>query len=1182
MKNKSKPIRNALLFFMKITLINILITSVSVMMAYATDTSGQGVLDRKVTLHTQNAEVKTVLAEIERKIDVKFTYRSRLIQNRQLVTLDVNDERLSNVLDELFGDALKYDVIGEQIVLKSTAPSSADITAAAAGTRPVAIVVSGVVNDEQNSPIPGVNILVKGTSNGTTTDPDGRFKVEVPDESSVLVFSFIGYTTQEVVVGNQTMMTVAMAQDIQSLQEVVVVGYGEQKKITVTGSVVAVNGADLVKSPAIDLSNSFAGRLAGVVAVQTSGEPGNDQSTIRIRGVNTMGNTSPLVVIDGIPDRDGGLNRLSPQDVENISVLKDASSAIYGSRAANGVILVTTKRGKTGAPQVTYDFNQGWAQPTRIPAMSSATEYANIMNEIPIYKTIGSSEWGAAWTAIQGTGKYTSTGGTTVNANYSPADVAKYKDGSDQWGHPNTDWFGDAFKTWAPQSRQNLQISGGNESVKYLASVGYVHQDAIYKNSATFYNQYNARVNLDAKINKYISASIGLMAREEDRNYPTQSAGSIFRMLMRGRPTEPEVWPNGLPGPDIENGQNPYVITTNATGYDKTPKDFLQSNGKVDITNPWIKGLKLTLMGAADKTNSRQKKFETPWYLYTWDKVSYEPDGVTPALTKALRSTFTDARLTEASASVLNTNLTGMLSYDKTFGDHVLGLMVGTTRETFKADYISAYRRDYISTALDQPFFGGPTQLITGGDDTRNTYNRARLGYYGRVTYNYKEKYLAEFVWRRDGSSFFPPANRYGFFPGILVGWNISNEDFFASALPVFNFLKLRASYGQMGGDQIYRPNANGVGYTDILMEYAYLSLYRPNSFPINNAVATTLIEDTAPNPNYTWEVSNNANVGLEGTMFDNKFDFTLEYFINKRNQMLIYKRDIPESSGLTSRLPPINGGKMQNKGFEFTLGYNGQASNFIYRIGVNAGYNKNNVIYMNEITAAPSYQWQTGHQLNAYLAYKSDGAFLNQAEIDNEKLDYSAVTSKLLPGDMKFEDVNHDGKINADDKVRLDKSDTPNFNYGITMNFTFMNFDLSILFQGAAGALLPFGTESGDIGNYLKYSHDHRWTIDNPSSTNPRLAIRNDTYYTGGEYSVNTYYLYSKNYLRLKNVELGYNVPAAAAGKIGLKGLRIYVNGLNLITWDKYKIFDPETTSGSGQYYPQSRVINTGVRVTF
>ncbi|HEY5916433.1 MAG TPA: TonB-dependent receptor [Chryseolinea sp.] len=1181
MKNKPNPIRNALLFFMKITLIHMLITSVSIMMGYAVDSSGQEVLERKLTLQTENADVKTVLAEIEKKADVKFTYRPRLIRDLENVNLDVKEAPLYDVLAKVFGSSLGYEVIGKQIVLKAVPAGEADDEDDAPVITPnFAISINGRIIDDASQPVPGVNVLVKGTTNGTTSDADGRYALSVEDENSVLVFSFIGYTTQEIQVGSRTTIDVTLATDVQSLQEVVVVGYGEQKKVTVTGAVVAVNGADLVKSPAIDLSNSFAGRLAGVVAVQTSGEPGNDQSTLRIRGVNTIGNQEPLVVIDGIPGREGGLNRLSPQDIESISVLKDASAAIYGSRAANGVILVTTKRGKSGAPQVTYDFNQGWAQPTRIPPMSSASQYAAIMNEIPIYKGISNaSEWPAAWAAIQQSGTYTSpTTGQTVNANYSPLDVQKFADGSDPWGHPNTDWFADAFKTWSPQSRHNLQIVGGSENVKYLASIGYLDQDAYYRNSATFYKQYNFRLNVDAKVNKYINVQVGMMAREESRNYPTESAGDIFRMLMRGRPTEPEVWPNGLPGPDIENGQNPYVITTSATGYHRNPTDYLQSNGKVDITNPWIEGLKLTLMGSVDKTINQNKMWETPWYLYTWDKITYEADGVTPKLAKVMRSTFSDARLTQNTGNKLNTNLTAMLAYDRNFGDHSLGILVGVTKEEATADYVQAYRRDYISTAIDQPFFGGTTQLITGGDspgDEDNTYNRTRLGYYGRVTYNYQEKYLVEFLWREDGSSFFPEADRFGFFPGILVGWNIANEDFFSSNVSVFSRLKLRASYGTMGSDQVY--------YQDKLQEYAYLTSYNPNTYPINNVVATTLIEGTVANPNFTWERAKNSNIGLDGSILQNRLDFSLEYFHNKREQMLIQKTgSTAGSSGISNRLPPVNLGEMVNKGFEFTLGYNGQAGDFMYTLGINAGYNKNKVVYMDETTAAPEYQWQTGHPFEAWLAYKSDGAFLDQADIDNEELDYSGVTTKLIPGDMKFQDVNADGVIDADDKVRLDKSDVPNFNFGVTMNFQYKNFDLSILVQGAAGALLPFGTESGDIGNYLQYSHDNRWTIDNPSSTDPRLAIRGDTYYTGGNFGDNTYFLYNKNYVRLKNVELGYNIPVQIARKVLLSNLRIYVNGLNLITWDKYKLFDPETDNGAGSYYPQARVINTGLRLTF
>ena len=1180
MKKKPKPSSKTLLFIMKITLIHMLLTSVTIVCASALDSSGQGVLERKITVRFENAKVKDVLSELQEKMGVNFTYRPYLLRNIPRVTMSVTDTQLGDILNQVLEASIGYEVVGKQIILTAIAKETETEDMVSSGEFP-AIQVSGRITDQAGAAIPGVNVIEKGTTNGTATDADGKYTLLVGSENSTLVFSFIGYATQEIPVSNRATLDVQLIPDTKTLSEIVVVGYGEQRKVTVTGSVVAVNGSELQKSPAVDLSNSFAGRLAGVVAVQPSGEPGYDQSTIRIRGVNTIGDTSPLIVIDGIPGRDGGLGRLSPQDVESISVLKDASSAIYGAQAANGVILITTKRGKSGAPQITYDFNQGWSQPTRIPKMANAPEYAAIMNEIPIYKTIPSGEWSAAWAGIQQNGTFTSPStGTTVNANYSPGDVQKYKDGSDPWGHPNTDWFKTAFKTWSPQARHNIQIRGGSDNVKYLASIGYVSQDGYYKNSATSYKQYNFRINVDARINKYINTQLGIMAREESRHFPTQSAGSIFRMLMRGRPTEPEIWPNGLPGPDIENGQNPYVITTNATGYENNPTDYLQTNGKIELTNPWVEGLKLTLMGSADKSINRDKKWETPWYLYMWDKKTYEADGVTPLLNKALRSTFSDARLTQSVGTKFNTNLTALLNYDRTVGSHNIGILAGITRETFTADYLWLYRREYISTAIDQPFFGGPTQLISGGNDPANSYNRARLGMYGRVTYNYKEKYLAEFLWRRDGSSFFPGSHRFGLFPGLLLGWNISNEDFFSSNVSFINFLKIRGSYGVMGNDKIISPYDRNPEHP---VEYAFLSSYAPQNYPINSQVATTLIEGLVANPNFTWERSNNSNIGLDGTMLNNKLDFTLEYFYNKRSQMLISKLgSTPASTGIADRLPPVNAGKMENKGFEFTLGYNGQASGLKYRVGVNAGYNKNRVLYMDEIISAPSYQWQTGHPYDAFLAYKSDGAFKNQGEIDNEAIDYSAVTSKLLPGDMKFVDYNHDGKIDANDKVRLDKNTVPNFNFGVTMNFQYKNFDLSILFQGATGALLQFGTESGDIGNYLKYSYDHRWTIDNPSSTDPRLAIRGDTYYTGGNYGSNTYFLYNKNYIRLKNVELGYNVPTAVGKKAGISNLRVYVNGLNLVTWDKYKIFDPEATNGAGSYYPQARIINTGLRLTF
>ncbi len=1030
--------------------------------------------------------------------------------------------------------------------------------------------ISGSVMDDKSDPLIGVNILIKGTGRGTVTDIDGKYALQA-NAGEVLVYSIIGFSSQEISVGTNPTINVILAEGA-ALDEIVVVGYSTQKKVTVTGAVAALQGDKLVKSPAVDITNSLAGRLPGLVVIQQSGEPGYDGASISIRGTNTLGNSSPLVVIDGIPDRDGGLGRLSPQDIESISVLKDASAAIYGARAANGAILVTTKRGKTGKPTISYDFNKGWSQPTKIPNMASAPEYAAIMNELPIYKSIPVNEWGAASSAIKTSGTYDSPtpGVATLNANYSPQAVAKYADGSDPWGYPNTDWFGDAFKTWSPQTRHNIQINGGSESIRYLASLGYLNQDAYYKNSATFYKQYSGRVNLDAKVSNYISANMGLLVRREDRNFPTESAGSIFRMLMRGRPTEPEVWPNGRPGPDIENGQNPYVITTNATGYNNNPKDYVQANGGVVIGNPWIKGLNLTLNASVDKTTETSKTWQTPWMLYYWDRVTLGADGL-PNLVGAVRSNFTDPRLTQSYGNKLNTNLTGMLSYDFKLGSsHNFNFLAGATQEKFTGDGFFAFRRNYISPAVDQLFAGGSLAQNTGG----SAYDRARLGYYGRAQYNYKEKYLAEFIWRYDGSYIFPTSGRFGFFPGILLGWNISDESFFR--VPGIDHLKLRASYGQMGNDQVF--------YNGQLQEYAYLSTYGFGQYPINNQVVTTLNETVLANPSFTWERANNYNLGLDGTFLNGKIDATLEYFLNRRDQILIQKTgSTPASTGISSLLPPVNAGKVDNRGFEFSLGYNGKASNkLIFRAGLNGGYAKNKVIFLDEIPNIPDYQRQEGKPIGAYLVYKSDGVFKDQTSIDANKLDYSAVTGQLIPGDMKFQDVNGDGKINADDRVRLNESITPKFNFGGTIDLRYQNFDMSLLFQGATGASLRVQTESGDIGNFLNYSYNNRWSIDNPSSTDPRLASRGDTYFTGGNFGNNTYYLFSKNYIRLKNIEIGYNLPKNLINKFKLGNLRIYANGLNLFTIDKLEVFDPESTNQGGTFYPQARVINTGVSVSF
>ncbi|MGN7990483.1 SusC/RagA family TonB-linked outer membrane protein [Pedobacter sp. 22226] len=1039
------------------------------------------------------------------------------------------------------------------------------------------IIVKGKVTDAKG-PIPGVSVKLKGGTATTVTDGSGNFSIKVPEDAT-LVFTYVGYVDQEIQVKNQTNINVRLVENNQNLSEVVVVGYGTQKKAVVSGAVASVKGTELAKSSSVNLTNSLAGRLPGVTALQGSGEPGYDGSTIRIRGTNSLGNNNALIVIDGIPNRAGGIERLNPNDIESVSVLKDASAAIYGSQAANGVILITTKLGKSGKPQFSYDFSYGLQQPTRIPKMANSVQYAEILNELNIFGSdLNPNEWSAAWNSFKTTGSYLSTGGKTINAAYKPDEIRKFGDGSDPLRYPNTDWFKTTFQNWSPQQRHNVQINGGSENVKYLVSLGYLDQDGYYKNSATGYKQYDMRFNLEAKLSKYITTTLGVSAREEDRNFPTVGAGDIFRFLMRGRPNEIAIWPNGKPGRDIEYGYNPVVSTTDLTGYNKDVRDYFQTTGKVEVKIPGVEGLKVTGTAAIDKYSGRQKNWQLPWTLYDWDKKTFEADGVTPVLTGTVRSQYTDPRLRETAGGQLAINLTGMINYDKKIGDHTIGLMAGVTRETVDNDGFTAFRRYYISNSVQELLAGDEREQSLGNNpgDPNNLFKRARLSYFGRAGYNYKEKYLAEFLWRVDGSYIFPTDRRFGFFPGVSVGWRLSEEPFFKENVKFVNNLKLRASYGQMGAEAYFG---------DVLQEYQYLSLMNFGNYIFNDLVTKTLTEGKVPNFNFGWEVANNTNVGLDASFLDNKLALEFDYFYNKRTNILISRgSSVPESSGITDRLPPVNLGKVNNKGFEFKLSYNDKIGELNYGVSVNGGYAKNKIIFWDETPGAPEWQHSTGRVTNSWLVYDYDGVFKDQAEINANTLNYSALTSTLRPGHMKFKDINGDGKINADDKIRLDKNGTPTFTGGFNLNLQYKGFDLSVLVQGATGGMQIVGlTESGDIGNFLEWSYLNRWSIDNPSSVNPRLSNRGATYYTDSNNALNnTYWLRSNNYIRLKNVELGYTLPTTLVEKVGLSSVRVYANGLNLFTLDKIKIWDPESTNSSGQYYPQARVINFGIKAGF
>ncbi|MDR1937092.1 MAG: SusC/RagA family TonB-linked outer membrane protein, partial [Tannerellaceae bacterium] len=529
-----------------------------------------------LTLDVKNQTVQNVLDEIERQSDFHFFYNNKQVNTARIVSIKSDKKDVFSVLDMLFKDTnVRYSVMDKNIILSLEQSKSALPQQASGKT------VSGKVTDANGEPIIGANITIKGTATGTITDINGDYTLSNVPDNAVLVFSYIGMTTQDVPVGTKTSIAVALEETAIGLQEVVAIGYGTAKKATVTGSVSSVKGTEVIKAPVTNASNALVGLLPGLSSTQRTGEPGNDAATIHIRGINTIGNNSALIVVDGIPER--SLERIDPASIESITILKDASAAIYGSQAANGVILVTTKRGRQGKPEVAISFNQGFNQPTRIPQMANAAEYATMLNEIDSYRG--------------------------NNPRYTADQIQKFRDGSDPWSYPDTDWFAEVLKPWSAQNYLNASLSGGNEKWKYYLSLGTRSQDGYYKNSATKYSQHDFRSNIDGEISRHVKIKFDVAGRMEDKNYPTRSAGAIFRMLMRGKPIYPGFWPDGTPGPDLEYGDNPVVVSTDATGYDRDKKYVLNSNLRLDVEIPWIKGLFVSGNASFDKDFRFRKRF---------------------------------------------------------------------------------------------------------------------------------------------------------------------------------------------------------------------------------------------------------------------------------------------------------------------------------------------------------------------------------------------------------------------------------------------------------------------------------------------------------------------------------------------------------------------------------------------
>jgi len=993
--------------------------------------------------------------------------------------------------------------------------------------------VSGTITDNTGMALPGVSVNIKGSPKGTNTDLDGKYIIDA-STTDVLVFSYIGYNSQEIPVAGQKTIDVSMAEDVSELTEVVVVGYGTQKKATLTGSVSSLKGQELKSTPVTNVTQGLAGRISGLVVTSNNGEPGYDGATLRIRGTNTFGNSSPLVVVDGVLGRD--IERIDPNTIESITVLKDASAAIYGAQAANGVILVTTKRGKDGKPTVSFTHNQGYSKPTELPKLTNAAEYATLLNE---YQT----NLGRA-------------------ARYTADEIQKYRDGSDPWLYPNTDWFKATLKPWSEQTNTNININGGSENAKYFVSFSKKTQDGLYRNSATKYKEYNLKANLDLTINKYLDLYVNLTGRMEDRNFPTRSSENIFRMIMRSKPNQPAYWPNGLPGPSVEFGDNPAVIVTNATGYNRDKRYTANSDLGFNFKVPGVEGLSLKGNVSYDKFFRFDKTWRTPWNLYSWDRETYDTNN-NPVLIQE-QVGYDDPRLSEYMDDNLRIFMNGVLNYNRTFAeDHTVGFTAGAEKIKSSGDNFSAYREGFISTAIDQLFAGGQENINNSGNGFLDT----RLNYFGRVNYAYKEKFLAEFVWRYQGSYIFDKSSRYGFFPGVSLGYVMSKEKFWDNIANVISYAKLRASYGETGND--------------LINNFQYLATYNVNNWLFYNDNRNTanqaIYEGRLPNRGVTWESAKNTDIGIDLQFFNGKLALTADYFHNKRTDILLPNSGVtPLTAGLDGKLPDINLGKFENKGFDFDVNYKNKINDFSYGIGVNGLYAKNKVLFWGEQPGLPDYQVSTGRPFGAALYYQAIGIFKDQAEVDATEAKWDGAR----PGDIIFKDVNEDGVIDGKDRVMNDKSRTPTFTGGLNLNCAYKGFDLSVLLQGAVGGVFYETTESGEFANYTKDFYDNRWTVENPDASYPRTYNRSDEYWVN---QGNTFWLHKTDYIRLKNIELGYTIPNSFTSKYMINNFRLYVNAFNLATYSPdMKNYDPENTSGSGYNYPLIKVVNFGVNLTF
>ncbi|MCE7042166.1 TonB-dependent receptor [Dyadobacter sp. CY312] len=1116
---------------MKISLLQAFLAVIFTGVSLAHNASGQELLNRKVNLSVENQELRKVLTKIEKQANVKFAYRPSVVPSEQKVSLVATNETLLEVLEKVVKPLkIKYEIVGQQIILSTepapVVPSSGHLEKdEALETNPVDLRVSGRISDERGEGLPGVNIVQKGTQKGSVTDTDGRYEVEVTDTLAVLVFSFVGYLSQELPVGRSTTIDVVLKVDNKSLEEVVVVGYGVQKKVNLTGSVAAVDGDEMLKTPVTNVTNALTGRLPGLIAVNGNGKPGSG-SSISIRGASTFGDNSALVLVDGIVR---GMEQIDPNEIESVSILKDASAtAVYGSRAANGVVLITTKRGSTGKPTFHYNGFAGIQQPTRYPRVMNAYEYATTKNK-----------------AVQNVGK---------PIQYTDQMLEDIRLGK----VPETDWYGMTMKNQSFQTQQNISVNGGSDAIKYYLSVGYMDQDGMY--DEINFQRYSIRSNVDAKINKNFTISADFDASTRNSNGSGYSAEAIFDDIVAAYPMDMAYNPDGT----IFYTREQHPMEEVKTGYSKTKMNLLQTTVTLKHDLPFVPGLSVSGRASFGKEYSTNKSYLVPIFMNRQDAdgntLEIYPYGGWNGKT-ALNQSFDEYNTTTLNAS---------LNYSKTFGKHELGGLLLFEQIDAKGTNFYGFRTNFPAIGLDEFFYGGENQKDANG----GSFTDGRRGAIARLNYTFMQRYIFEASFRRDGSVAFPTTKKYGFFPAVSAGWRLSEESFIRdnSNLRFIDNLKLRASYGVVGNDRnVYygrRPS------------FQYQQVFNPSGSIISGTNALSSISPgILPNPNVSWEKANITDIGLEGSLWSGMFQFEVDWF-NKRTSNILRSRIRSIPATLGAQLPAENYAVVDNQGIELSLTHQKRIGSFNYFVKANGSFSRSNVITLDEPANTPDYLLQTGRPLGFITGYKALGYFQTDEEVTAYLPQFNGGQKA---GDVKYADINGDQKVDANDLTIISMDNhIPKIIGGLSFGGSFKGFDLSVLFQGAArvNRVLDGMARNFFLGgtrNTFVDLLDH-WSPENPNAKYPRpweAGHPNNSL-------TSTLYLRDASYIRLKSVDFGYTLPKDISRKFHAENLRLYFSGLNLLLIDKMKIFDPETENPTGSYYPQQRTLNLGLNLTF